>query len=443
MKVSPAKILALSFVGAALLGGLVLRLPAAAEGAPISFLDALFQSTSAVCVTGLATIDVGAHLSPFGEAALLILIQAGGLGIVTLATFFSIAMGAPLTLHGRQVVQEAVAGGRRHELLRLVGLVALFTAAIEGVGAAVLFARFSHDHSTGAAAWLAVFHAVSAFCNAGFSNLPENLIRYADSLWVTGTVMALIVLGGLGFVVLAEISGLLKPAGVRRSLHTSIVLEGTALLLVAGFAAFLLLEWGGAYAGADLRGKVLRAAFQAVTPRTAGFNTVDQAALSDATLAVTTVLMFIGGAPGSTAGGIKVTTAVILVGLLGAMLGGREEVTRRGREIPRAVVFRAMIVFGLYVLALAAGSFVLLLTEAGGIAYAHRGALGLFFETASALGTVGLSTGVTPDLTAAGKCVIIAVMLLGRIGPIGVVLAFAPSPKAPKYRYPPENVLVG
>jgi len=443
---SPARMFVVSFAGLIALGALgFLVLPGIYTGAHLPWVDALFMATSAVCVTGLTAVDPGTFLTPFGQVWLLLLIQLGGLGILSLTALAAARLGrASLSL------EEAGGGGPvpllyvdERALLRT--LVAV-TFAVEAVGAVALWATWRTRFGDVGAVWPSVFHAVSAFCNAGFSLFPDNLASFRTSPLTLAVVGGLIVLGGLGFVVMEDIRAWVRGRAPRLSVHTRLVLSFTAALLAAGWVYFLVSEGANQLAGLPVPHKAANALFMSVTPRTAGFNTVDYAQVTNPTFFFTILLMLVGGSPGGTAGGLKTTTAVVLLLALWTRLRGRTDVTAFSRSLPRETVGRAasLAVGGLVFLA--ALVLVLLVTEAG-----HAGALdrasflNLVFEAHSAFGTVGLSTGITASVSAPGKLVLVVLMFAGRVGPAALVAAMisAAGRRRQAYRYGREDVMIG
>lgn len=462
-KLRPTQAIVASFVGLALLGGLLLWLPAAADPAHgrLHLVDALFMSTSAVCVTGLVTVNTGADLSPFGQGTILALIQVGGLGYMVISTLFMLLLGQRLRLEQKLLLREAMGEVSLASVWRLFRLIIVFTLVAELLGAcclALLFRRFDMPWST--AAWLGGFHAVSAFCNAGFDlfgraeygrlfGLPGGFASLepfvADPL-ICAVFAGLIVFGGLGFVVLFDLRESVRRRRRRHalSLHSKMVLITTAVLIAAGTVAVLLVERSNlaTLGGLSEPARWLAALFQSVTSRTAGFNTIPQGELSAASKVLTTVLMFIGASPGGTGGGIKTTTAVILILAAVASARGDETITLFGREIGHRQVYRAMAVLLGGVMAVLALSFVLGLTEQVGVG-TERAFLDYQFEAASAFGTVGLSTGVTATLSLPGKLAVMVTMLLGRIGPATLALALAEHSSRRLSRFPEEPVQIG
>lgn len=446
----PPTYLALGLLGAIAVGGALLRLPAAHAGATVGWIDAFFTATSAVCVTGLATVDIGTRFTRFGQAVILALIQFGGLGIMTVGTVVLAALGQRPTAVLRELLRGYAGHTPAIRARDVFRTIMLATLTIELAGAALLLAAFARDLPLAQAAWMALFHSVSAFCNAGFGLLPDNLSRYAGRPLVNLTVMALIVAGGLGFVVLVEVHHWLRrrrdPAAIplRLSLHSRVVLVGTALAIVGGTAGILLLEWTHALAGRPLGEKLLIGAFQSVTARTAGFNTIDIATLGNPTLLLLMLLMFVGAGPGSMAGGIKLTSAASLLALVRHRLRGSREPRLFGRAVGASTLDRSVV--------LATLALLLIVSAVGVIEVIHgrEPALGVradflavVFEAVSAFGTVGLSMNLTPLLPDGAKVVIIVLMFAGRLGPLWLMDFFQHLPPPPPVRHAPEELMVG
>jgi trk system potassium uptake protein TrkH len=435
--------LALGFAALIAVGTVLLRFPAAARDASLTWLDALFTATSGVCVTGLSTIMVGERLSTFGQTVLLALIQLGGLGITTMSTLLLVAAGRATLSHHAEAEDQLAAV--RVKPARLLLWVVMTTAVAETVGAAVLSERLDGDDAW----WRAIFHSVSAFCNAGFSLFPDSLTRYRSDPAVLATIMTLIALGGLGFIALRQLSLWLGAVLRRRRaplfLHTRVVLAGSLCLWGLGAAMFLVLEWNRTLAGLPVGTRVGAGLFQSVTTRTAGFNTLDFGAMRESTLFFTLFLMLIGGAPGSAAGGVKVTTAVVILAAIRARIRNVESVSLFRRTVPAEIVQRAFQLVALAILFLTLIVAGLLITEET-LSSPHGPThhfLSLAFEAVSAFGTVGLSTGLTPALSAGGKLLIITCMFVGRVGPLALALAvFRPRGHA-AFEYPREDLAIG
>lgn len=438
----PAQVLAISFLAAILIGTLMLSLPFSAAEAPVPFIDALFTATSAVCVTGLTVKDTPVDFTATGQVVILLLFQLGGLGIMTFSTLIILAAGHRISIRDRLLVQSGYHPGIPRSFPSLVRGLFAFALGIEAVGAVLLFAWFFPSHGARRAAGLAVFHAVSAFCNAGFSLFSDSLTAYRGHIGLNLTMIGLIVLGGIGFPVLHEArevaAARLRGRGrVKASLHLKLVTVTTMVLVVVPFALFYIQEAGGALASCTGRERVLASLFQSVTARTAGFNTLDTASLGSFSFLLLLALMFIGASPGSTGGGIKTSTAAILALFLRARTRARETVAGFGRNIPPNQVLGA---FSLFVLAS------VVISLAAGALLAFQPALGLreaLFEVFSAFGTVGLSMGATAGLTTPGKVVIILTMFIGRVGPLTLLYAMSRRRARGRFEYAEENVLIG
>jgi len=446
LEFQPAQVLAASFLAAILVGTVLLSLPFSTTEGSIPLVDALFTATSAVCVTGLIVKDTPVDFTPAGQVILLILIQLGGLGIMTFSTLVILAAGGRISIRDRLLVQSGYHPGIPRDFPALVRGLFVFTLVIEAMGAALLFVWFSADYGAARAAGLAVFHSVSAFCNAGFSLFSDSLTAYCGHAGLNLTVIGLIVLGGIGFPVgfpvLAEAREIaaarLRGRRARASLHMKLVLVTTGVLIAAPFVLLYFQEAGRALASRTGQERVLGALFQSVTARTAGFNTSpDTAALGTVSFLLLLMLMFVGASPASTGGGIKTSTAAVLALFLRARVRARDSVPAFGRNIPAGQVLSA---FTLFALAL---TFVFLST---GALLAGQPGLGLreaVFEVFSAFGTVGLSMGATAGLTTAGKAVIILTMFVGRVGPLTLLYAISRRRARGRFEYAEESVLIG
>jgi trk system potassium uptake protein TrkH len=443
---SPPRLLAASIAGLIVVGTSLLVLPVAVNpGRSISLIDAFFTATSAVCVTGLIVVDTPNVFSSFGLAVLILLIHLGGLGYMTISTVLASLLGRSVTLQERLTLQEALNAQDLEGLVRFAGTVLKLTLLFEGTGAMILALRWWPELGV-QSIWYGVFHAVSAFNNAGFSLWSDNLVRWRADFAVNGVITALIICGGLGFFVLSELTNV-RLRRITLSLHTKIVLTATTVLLVGGTLAILALEWNNARtfaAGWPLSERVLAAWFQSVTARTAGFNTMDNGAMTQAALFVTMALMFIGASPGSTGGGVKTTTFSITVAALWATIRGDPEPEVFHRRIPSDTVAKAFFVSLIAFLGLNTVAGVVLITQ-------HRDLLPTLFETTSAFGTVGLSMGehgsavsLSGFFTPIGKLLISGMMFMGRVGPLTLAFALAARMSArAKIRYPEGKVLIG
>jgi len=438
-KLSPAQILVLGFIGLILAGAILLSLPvSSAAGKPTKFIDALFTATSAVCVTGLVVVDTGTYYSVFGQIVILLLIQVGGLGFMTMATLFALILGKKIHLKERLIMQEALNQLTMEGVVRLAKAVLAITFLIEGTAALILGIRLSADYGWGRGFYYGLFHAVSAFNNAGFDLFGEyrSLTRYVADPTINIVMTILIIVGGLGFSVIVDIYNKRKWRSL--SLHTKTVLSTTAILLIAGTAAVFFLEYnnGHTLGPLSLPAKLLASWFQSMTPRTAGFNTLDIAGLRNATQFLLIIFMFIGASPGSTGGGIKTSTFSALVAAVWAMTRGKEDVELFERRLPREIVYRSLTVALVALTLIIVVTMTLTITE-------NAEFLTVLFETTSAFGTVGLSMGLTTKLTVLGKIAIAITMFAGRLGPLTVAFAVAQKQQKAVYRLAEEKIMVG
>lgn len=440
----PITVLVFSFIGLIGVGAGLLALPEAALQR-LSFIDALFTATSAVCVTGLSVVDTGTDLTPFGQGVLLALIQLGGLGIMTFSTFILLLMGRRLSFRTHTIIAETHLGRSEFRPRRVLGLILALTLGLEGAGFILLMFQLAAYMPWGQAVWWAAFHSVSAFCNAGFSLSDISLVAFQADWGVNLTIMALIILGGLGFVVLSEVitrwGGRKTKPRPPLSLHSRMVLVTTGLLIFGGAAYLLVVETFDSLAGYGWGERILISLFQSVTARTAGFNTIDLASFSNASIIIVMLLMFIGASPASCGGGIKTTTLATLYAMIRARLKGEATERLFKRSLPRDAVNRALTLAAGSIMVVALFSIVVfsLMPETN-----DRGQfVAVLFEVFSAFGTVGLSLGATDTLTPAAKLVMVALMLIGRLGPLTMVRFLSSDTGPEKYRYAEEPYLVG
>jgi trk system potassium uptake protein len=444
---SPARTAIVAFALLIFTGTFLLMLPAASTGKPVGCIDALFTSTSAVCVTGLTVVDTGRTYSLFGQSIIMILIQIGGLGIMTMSTLFIMLAGKRPGLAGQIVVQDAFTHSRERHISSILKDVFLFTGVIEGVGILIMFFVFLPENSVQRAFFLSVFHSISAFCNAGFSVFSDSFVKYRENVALNLVVCFLIISGGIGFLVLSEIKRkfLVKHRALSRlSLHSKIVLSTTLFLILSGMVLILGMEWSNTLAPLSLPGRFLAAFFQSVTARTAGFNTLPIGNMANQTLFLITLLMFIGASPGSCGGGIKTTSFTTLAVLGLSRFQGQDRPLLFNRTISATSVGKAVSVVILSAMVICLGIMLLLITEIGQVSHTQsRGRfLELFFEVVSAFGTVGLSTGITGLLSEIGKVILSMVMFVGRLGPLVVGVAVSRD-TATRYFYAEESIMVG
>ncbi len=436
----PAQFVVAGFAAAVLVGTLLLMLPvsrSATDGARL--VDALFTATSAVTVTGLVTVDTPSYWSGFGHVVLLLLIQVGGFGIMSLATLLGLLTSERFGLRNRlNAAAEVKSLGLSNARQVLLG-VARTSLLFEAAGAALLAARFAtaYDEPLGRAVWLGVFHAVSAFNNAGFALFSDSLMGFATDPFVSLPVCVLVICGGLGFPVLFELRRAWRTPR-RWTVHTKIVAVMTGLLLGLGTVAFWLFEWTNpaTLGSMSVGGKLVAGFFQGVQPRTAGFNSIDTGALHPETLLASDVLMFIGGGSASTAGGIKVTTFAVLLFIILSEIRGDDSATAFGRRLPREAQRQALTIALLAVAVVVGSTGVLLLLTPFSLD-------AVLFEVISAFSTVGLSTGITAQVGTAGQLLLAALMFLGRLGPITLASALALRSRPRRYELPQERPLLG
>lgn len=442
-QLSPAQMLTLSLAGLIALGTLLLSLPAASAHGGLRLIDAFFTATSAVCVTGLTVVDTASDLSRFGQVVVIALVQAGGLGYMAVTTVVAVAVGRQLSVQERVTLQEALNINTMDGLVRFTLTVLKITLLFEAGGALLLMLRWAGEMGWSEAAYFAVFHSISSFYGAGFALFPDSLMRYRADPLVNAVVCTLVIAGGLGFVVLAELSRRRREA--RLSVHTRLVLTVSAFLVVASAIVIFALERGnpatlGSLGFADA---AMAAFFQAVTPRSAGFVTIDLASMLPASLFLMMILMFIGGAPGGATGGVKVTTFAITVAALWATVRGAEEPVIFKRRIPAELVARAFFICLIAFLAMNVIAAILLVTEG-------RQLLPTLFEAVSAFGTVGLSmsdggspVSLTGTFTATGKLLVAVLIFIGRVGPLTLAVALAHRRMKPRIRHAEGKILIG
>jgi trk system potassium uptake protein len=440
VSLDPPKVLVLGFAILILIGTCLLTLPiATVDGNGLTILNALFTATSATCVTGLVVVDTGSTFTKFGQLVILSLIQIGGLGFMTFATFFFFLLGKKISLKDRLLLQESLNNLSIEGIVRLVKRVLFFTAVIEIVGAIILSIRFSYDLPLGKAIYYGFFHSISNFNNAGFDLMGEfrSLTPYVADPTVTLTVCALITIGGIGFIVMNEVY---EYRDTRRlSVHTKVVLVTSLILTAGGAILILLFEFGNDKTLQPLSplGKVLGALFQSVTNRTAGSNTLNIPDLTHPTLFLTIFLMFVGASPGSTGGGIKTTTLATLLGTVWSQIKGKEDVVLFRRRIVIEIIFKALTVTVSGLFLVMTITMLLTITEVG------KDFLMILFEVTSAFATVGLSMGLTPELSPLGRVLIIFTMFAGRVGPLTVAFAIAMRRKPDPYRHPKGRIMIG
>ncbi|GAB6462096.1 TrkH family potassium uptake protein [Bacillus luti] len=438
-KLNPAHILVLGFLGLILIGTFLLMLPISTqEHHHLSFVDALFEATSAVCVTGLAVVDTGSTFTLFGQVVFLILIQLGGWGFMTSGILMFLILGKKVGIKKRLLLQESINSLSLQGIIKLVQRIIMITLVIELFGAIVLAIRWSYEMPWAKAVYYGVFHSITAFNNAGFGLEPDNLSRWVGDPIVNAIITFLFISGGIGFIVILDV---IKKKKFRNlSLHTKLVLVSTLFLNIVSFIIILCLEYNNpATLGTlPLNDKMWAAYFQGVVTRTAGFNTIDIGQMTISSQVFMVALMFIGASPGSTGGGIKITTAILLLLSVVAIIRNREEINIFKRRIPRNLVNRAIAIATTAVMFIFTIVFLLTITEKG--AELSQ----ILFETVSAFSTAGLTTGLTGELTPVGRILITIMMFIGRLGPLTMAFALAMAKNDhTKIRYAEEKILIG
>lgn len=440
--ISPPQILILGFLSFIVIGMMLLMTPPATVNG-ISAVDALFTSTSAVCVTGLIVKDTPQDFTLFGHVVILLLIQLGGLGYMTSATIISLVIGKKIGLSERLIMKEALNVLTLEGIVKFTKAVLIVTLVIEALGAFVLTMRFLPHVGPGQAVWLGIFHAVSAFNNAGFSLFSDNLVPYRGDLVVNLVITSLIIVGGIGFIVMSDVYGYWRKELFKVTVHTKVVLTTTAALLVTGTLLFLLFEHNneGTLGGMPLPEKVLAAYFGSVTARTAGFNTIDYASLRFETYLITMLLMFIGASPGSTGGGVKTTTFAVVIASLCSIMRGAGDTVMFRKRISYNAVSKSFLSITLALLLICVVSVLVLKFE-------HVKYLPAVFEVTSAFGTVGLSLGdggvrsLSAQFSPLGKLLVSMTMFAGRLGPLTLAVAVAKRSE-PRFKYPEGKVIIG
>ncbi|MFF0827546.1 TrkH family potassium uptake protein [Brevibacillus sp. NPDC003359] len=440
LHLDPPKTLVLGFALIIFLGALLLTLPiATVDGLGLHWLDALFTATSATCVTGLVVVDTGTTFTIFGQLVILSLIQIGGLGFMTFATFFALIMRKKISLRERLILQESLNQISIEGVVRLAKMILIFTALTEFIGGMLLSIRFAFDFPLSKAIYLGFFHAISNFNNAGFDLMGNfaSLTAYVDDLLVNLVVCLMIILGGIGFIVVSELYDYRQTR--RLSLHTKVVLATTGLLITAGTVLIFILEYNNpkTLQPLSMMGKVLGSFYQSVTPRTAGSNTLNIGDMYQSSLFLIIILMFIGASPGSTGGGIKTTTFATLIGAVIAQIKGKEDVIFFRQRILPHMVYKSL------TLTMIALFIVLVMTMVLSITETTARFEMILFEVTSAFATTGLSMGLTPNLTPIGKALIVLTMFAGRLGPLTIAFALAQRKQKEYFRYPKGKITIG
>lgn len=439
-KFSEVQVLALGFFIVIFIGGTILSLPiSSASGEATNFLDSIFTATSATCVTGLVTVDTGTHWNLFGQTVIMILIEIGGLGFMSFATFISVLIGRRITLKSRLLMQEAMNTFNIQGLVKMLKKVMLFTFIIQFIGALILSTQLIPEFGVARGIYISIFSSISTFCNAGFDLFGNfnSYTTYYDNSIILLTVSALIAIGGLGFIVLLELYN--YKSTKKLSLHAKVVLLITTILIVGGTIVMFILEYNNpnTLGNMNIKDKIVNSIVASISPRTAGINSVPIDKMTTTSKFITVILMFIGGSPGSTAGGLKTSTFGIILCTAISVIKGKENADIFGRTIPRGLQLKAvtLLIIGM--------GLVTTVTMALTIAEPNEAFLDVLYEATSAFGTVGLTTGVTQRLSEPGKIIIIMLMYLGRVGPLTVVMALISRKKGTNYKYPEGKILIG
>lgn len=431
---NPPRTLLFVFLIVSTVGMLLLKLPQSSTKT-ISWMDAWFTAISAITVTGLTVIDTGTIYTRFGQIVILLLIQVGGLGIMSFAALVFILIGKKIGISQRLLIMQSLNQGRIGGIVKLVQSLLLFSISIEAIGALILAIRWIPDYGIKEGIFAAVFHSISAYNNAGFSIWTNNLSSYVSDPIVNIVITMLFMLGGIGFTVLIDLKN--KKHFRELSLHTKLMIVGTAGMNIVAFTIILLLEWNNklTLGSLDIAGKLWGAFFQAVTPRTAGFNSIDIGSMEEASLFFILILMFIGAGSGSTGGGIKLTTFIAMILSVNTFLKGKNEITVFHKTVAFSIVVKALAITVVSTAVVFVGVFLLELTQPSSF-------LPILFEVVSAFGTVGLSMGLTTELNSFGELILILVMIVGKLGPLTLAFSLA-SKKVSKIRYPEEEILTG
>ncbi|KZL93661.1 Ktr system potassium uptake protein B [Clostridium magnum DSM 2767] len=439
LKVNEIQILVIGFLVLIFIGAVLLAMPISSQdGRYTNFLDCVFISTSATCVTGLVTLDTGTHWNYFGQFVILCLIQIGGLGFMSVSTLIALLMGRRITLKERLVIQQSLNSFSIQGLVKMSKYVLVFTFVVETIGAMFLATQFIPEFGYVKGIYFSIFHSISAFCNAGIDLIGEfrSLTPYAEDPVIILTVGSLVVIGGLGFFVWQDIYNF--RIRKKLSLHTRLVIVTTLILILGGTILMFLFEMYNPKTIGDMpvKSKILSSLFASIVPRTAGFNSIPTSDMTGGGKFLTIVLMFIGGSPGSTAGGIKTTTAALLIVTVLSIIRGREDAEIYGRRIRKELVYRALTITILGSGIVLVATILLCITEKASLEY-------IIYEVVSAFGTVGLSLGLTPELSNSGKILLCIIMYCGRLGPLTVALALAQKSMPSSIKYPDGKILIG
>ena len=437
---NPPVLVMLTFFFTIFIGTLLLMLPVATtNGEETTLLGAIFTSTSATCVTGLIVYDTGTHFTHFGQMIILTLIQIGGLGIMTISSAFAIILGQKLSLKRESMMQNVSGESNKLDMINLVKSVVIVTITLELLGAVIMYFTFiSKSYNINQAMYHAIFHSVSAFCNAGFSLYPNSLMIYLDNFNINFVITSLIILGGIGFPVMKDIQRTItnKFRYKRLTLHSKIVISSTLTLLLLGTIIFFISEYNNEMKGFSFSDRLFASYFQSVTTRTAGFNTIDTSNISKGSSFISGILMFIGASPGSTGGGVKTTSLVVVLVAVIAMFRGHKDVNIFKRKVSERIIKKVMALVAASISFLTLMIFLLLIFE-------PFTSEKIIFEAISAFGTVGLSMGITNSLSGAGQVIIVLLMYLGRVGPLTLMFAISETKDRSYFTYTEEKISIG
>lgn len=437
ISLNPPLFLTLGFGIMILIGGILLNLPFVSKsGESVGFINALFTASSASCVTGLVVVNTAEYWNIAGQLIILFLIQIGGLGIMTLATLFPIIMSKKIGLTSRQIIREQLNVETMSGMVKLLKYVIYFTLTVELIGAVLMSSVFIPRYGVNTGIWYSIFHSISAFCNAGFDVLGTSIVPFKNNIIINIAIMLLIIIGGLGFQVTAELYQ--KKSIKNLHVHSKIVLLMSFILIVGGALGFLLLERsnGATIGNENTFNKVLQSLFQSVVARTAGFNSVDLSKIRESSVVLLIMLMFIGGSPGSTAGGLKTTTfGVLFISMISTIRGEQKAVVFK-KTIPTGIILKSLAIVMISISLVILISFALTISE-------EFVFIDIFYEVVSAYATVGVSRGITPFLSDIGKIIITITMYIGRIGPLTMAYAFGKKKRTSKIEYPDESISVG
>lgn len=449
-KRTPAQLIVISYAILILIGAVILKLPFSHIKTRFSFIDALFTSTSAICVTGLTVLDTGKDFSKVGQIVILCLIQIGGIGIMTISSFLLLAVGKKISMKSRRALRETFDHISPLKWRSLILSIILFTFLMETIGSLFLYMSWKNHLDPNKVWFVSIFHSISAFCNAGFSLFSDSLTKYYANGYINLIICILIITGGLGFFVVNELFIKLfrqKFNFKLLSLHTKIVISTTFMLIISGAIALLFFEYNNTstIAHFNLKGKIYSVIFQSITARTAGFNTIAIDKLSGCSLVVLILLMFIGGSPGSTAGGIKTTTAAILFAIARAKIAGVARVFAFSRTFPIEFIEKAVTITVVAVILISIGAVLIFYSEYPYVPVNDSESFFIksLFEATSAFGTVGLSTGITSSLNIISKIALIVLMYIGRLGPLTLALALTEREIKSRIEYAEENIMIG